>query len=118
MRERTNNMSIYMIEIPIPDYYGEKVFYQKIFFEGDRCPTKEEVYTQCVSNHMEDSQYPEYTGDWETVMGSISRVDEWPIVGPSLYSHNSFTDVIIGKESIRAPLTITNITSKIHRVKK
>ena len=75
---------IYVIEIPIPDYYGENVYHQKLFFENS--PSFQQVKEVLHKLHERDKKYPEYIGDWDNCLRTLEAFTEekWRVINTSV----------------------------------
>lgn len=101
------------VTIPIHNYCCDGVDYQDIYFNSDHSPTKDEVLNYLRQLSVRDSQYPEYTGDWEDAIQSVDRAEDWPRIGAGVISRNTFVNRDdLRKFQANLPLSINVIEVK------
>lgn len=90
-RERMKTVNLYKYEIPIPDYYGDGVHSQELYFKGEVCPTWDQVMQAVKLLHERDSRYEEYLGCWVNVEKVLLDCkDDFPRLGGCLCQKNIF----------------------------
>jgi hypothetical protein len=71
-------MTLYKLEIPIPDYDKDNIFMQPLYFEGMHEPTREEVIDLLHDLNDEHRDSSEYDGLWMDCLLSIDSTEEFP----------------------------------------
>lgn len=101
------------VTIPIHNYYRNGVHYQDIYFDSNHSPTKDEVLNYLRQLSERDSQFSEYMGDWEDAMESVNNTNEWPAIGGTVLSRNTFVSrKDLEKFDPYLPLTIQTFEMK------
>ena len=105
-------MDITQYLIPIPDYYGDKVFKQQLFVESDRPISKFELLAVLQRLHKEESPFQEYPGTWDQCARSVEACFNFPILSGLCVGANGWVDVqeLFQIRSLRVPLTAKKIT--------
>ena len=98
--------------IPIPNYYGDEVFFRNVYFECERCPTFQEFKDAIKANLEKDDAL---IGKEENAMSDLHKIletlecpiEEWPTVNDGWLVHtNTF---VMTPEFGRQPLSVTRI---------
>ena len=53
--------NLYKLNVPIPNYYGDDVFYQSLYIMANTCPRRADWIELASGYHVRDMEYPEYT---------------------------------------------------------
>lgn len=70
---------IFRFSIPIPDYYRENVFYKQLYFEGESCPTLQQVKDFCQKEAETESSNLIPCTEFADCLNSLNRiVGNWP----------------------------------------
>lgn len=107
-------MSIYKISIPVSDYYGEKVFFQEVYFEGNNCPTYQRLVDFLTNRNNWEHEQAEFNPEnvpycfaYEDCLNSLKYMEgEFPYITKHLYSSNTFVN---HPKYGRQPLTVSRI---------
>jgi hypothetical protein len=75
---KVKDMTIYKLEIPIPDYDKDNIFMQPLYFEGEHEPSKEEVLDLLWELDDNSRHSTDYDGLWMDCLLSIDSVNEFP----------------------------------------
>jgi len=76
-------MSIFQVTIPVINYEGDGIFEQELFFEGEKCPSKEQVIEEVEKRHDRVPDLLEH-GGWNDCLKTLACVTEWPYIGGNL----------------------------------
>jgi hypothetical protein len=71
-------MTIYKLEIPVPDYDKDNVFMQPLYFEGEHEPSKEEVLHVLWKLDEDHRESSEYDGLWMDCLLTLDSTKEFP----------------------------------------
>lgn len=96
-------MNIYQLKVPIPNYYGDGIYEQEMYYRNDVCPTANQWHAFAEENHERDRQFPEYTGDWLNVMKAIENAvieGQFPMLYGNCVMTNGFVSTRFGKKPI------------------
>lgn len=111
----TQSLRVVCYEIPIPDYYGEEVFYKQLFFQTQK--SRDEVLNHCrslIQNTKVITSDEVSDEDAEKVIETLNAMaadpySEWPRLHGRMYQTNTFVAVPklgITAQERKAPLTV------------
>lgn len=78
---------LYLITIPIPNYYGDGVFEQPYYFNSDKFPSWETIKVEIKKLHERDRAYPEYSGTHDNALYTLKMAEMKKIALPRLYGN-------------------------------
>ncbi len=92
--------SVVVIEIPVPNYYGDGIFYQQLLF--NHSPTKEYVIEVLERLHKESLEYVQYDNGWVECIKTVKSVpdDNWEFVAQGDLVHTNTFVSIFGPELV------------------
>ena len=100
-------MKLYELEVPIPNYYNDGIFMQRIYVLSESYPNPKQWQNIIINNHKRDSQFPEYIGDWRAVGIILAKAiieKRFPILHGDLVQTNTFIETSFGKQPITAKI--------------
>jgi hypothetical protein len=71
-------MTLYKLEIPVPDYDKDQVFMQPLYFDGEHEPSKEEVLDILWNLDESHRESTEYDGLWLDCLLTIESTKDFP----------------------------------------